>query len=190
MNHPPRPPDTRQSDAGLSLVEMLVALVLFALVGLASFAMLDAIIKARDRTEGRLASIAQLDRAILLFTRDLGQSVDSRHLADGELGFSLVEDGAVMQVSYRLQDGALLRSLTTDTGAEPLDQVLINGVQAAQWRFLDAAGQWADSWPPPGVQPADDGGPRAVDMELTLASSGILTGTLRRIVDLPRAAAQ
>jgi general secretion pathway protein J len=181
---------TRQSDAGLSLVEMLVALVLFALVGLASFAMLDAIIKARDRTEGRLAGIAQLDRALTLFTRDLGQSLDGRSLADGQLGFTLSEGGAVIQVAYRLQDGALLRSLTTDAGTEPLDQVLITGVDAAHWRFLDAAGQWADVWPPPGVPVADDGGPQAVDMELTLASTGILAGSLRRIVELPRAAAQ
>ena len=180
----------RQSDAGLSLVEMLVALVLFALVGLASFAMLDAIIKARDRTEGRLASIVQLDRALTLFARDLGQSLDGRSLADGQLGLSLYEGGAIIRISYRLQDGALIRSLKTDAAVEPLDQVLIGGVGAAHWRFLDAAGQWAEAWPPPGVPNADDGGPRAVDMQLTLASSGILTGTLRRIVELPHEAAQ
>ena len=177
----------RQSDAGLSLVEMLVALVLFALVGLASFAMLDAIIRARDRTEGRLADIAQLDRALTLFSRDLGQSLDGQTLADRELGFRSYESGAVIQMRYWLHDGALLRSLQTDGAAAPLDQVLIDGVAAVQWRFLDAAGQWADSWPPPA---GGQGGPRAVEMQLTLARPGALNGTLRRIVELPREAAQ
>lgn len=175
----------RQPDAGLTLVEMLVALVLFALVGLASFAMLDAIIKARDRTEGRLASIAQLDRAMTLFSRDLGQSLDDRTLQDGLLEFSLYQGGRVIQMSYGVQDDVLTRRVQTDAMADGLEQPLISGVATAQWRFLDAAGNWGDTWPPPTAE-ADDGGPRAVEMRLTLASSGML----RRVVELPREASQ
>jgi general secretion pathway protein J len=175
----------RDTDAGLTLVEMLVALVLFALVGLASFAMLDAIIRARDRTEGRLDSIAQLDRAVNLFSRDLGQSLYERRLDDGQLEFSLYEGGAVIQMSYGVRDGVLVRRLLTDMMADVLEQPLISGVDTAQWRFLDAAGDWVDIWPPDAGE-IDDGGPRAVEMRLTLPSSG----TLRRIVELPRQAAQ
>ena len=49
----PSPPRAG-SEAGFTLVEMLVALALFALVGLASFALLETVIRTRDRTEGRL----------------------------------------------------------------------------------------------------------------------------------------
>lgn len=181
-------PDLRQPESGLSLVEMLVALVLFALVGLASFAMLDAIITARDRTEGRLASIAQLDRAMTLFSRDLMQSLDERTLAEGRLGLSLYEAGTVIGMQYRVQDGALIRSLRTDDMPEVLDQALIGGIAAVQWRFLDAAGQWVDVWPPSVVENVADGGPVAVEMQLTLSGDGPLRGTLRRIVELPHEA--
>lgn len=177
----------RQQDAGLTLVEMLVALVLFALVGLASFGMLDAIIKTRDRTEGRLDAVVQLDRALAIFSRDLGQSLPDRSLADGLLAFSLYDTGTQISLTYRVQDGVLWRSMQTDLTAAALDQQVINGIEAADWRFLDPAGSWVDTWPPPdGTDPAD-GGPRAIEMRLTLAGDD--GRTLRRVVELPRAAA-
>ena len=176
----------RQSDAGLTLVEMLVALVLFALVGLASYAMLDAIIRARDRTDGRLAHLAQLDRMMTLVSRDLGQSLDERSLDAGVLGFSLYADEASIQITYAVQDGVLLRHAQVGTLGAGVDQPLISDVMAANWRFLDAAGNWADNWPPTAAASPDDGGPRAVELQLTLAD----TRTLRRIVELPRQAAK
>jgi general secretion pathway protein J len=73
----------RDSAAGLTLVEMLVARVLFAMVGIASFTTLDTIIRVRDRTEGRLEQLAQIDCALQLFSRDLTQSVRGGITGDG-----------------------------------------------------------------------------------------------------------
>jgi len=53
----------RDQEAGVTLIEMLVALSLFALVGIASFTTLDTILRVRERTDGRLEHLAQLDRA-------------------------------------------------------------------------------------------------------------------------------
>lgn len=186
-------PVRRRADAGLTLVEMLVALVLFVLVGLASFTMLDAIIKARDRTEGRLAGIAQLDRALMIFSRDLGQSLAGRGLQDGVLEFSLIDGGTVIEVAYLLQDSTLIRRIQTDNLAVPLEQTLIGGIAAARFRFLHPAGNWTDLWPRQTHGQADLGGPVAVEMVLALATgnnAGPGGDDVRRIVELPRDAAR
>ena len=44
----------RDTEAGLTLVEVLVALALFSLIGLAGFTMLDNILRVQSGTQGRL----------------------------------------------------------------------------------------------------------------------------------------
>ena len=179
----------RQPDAGVTLVEMLVALVLFALVGLASFAMLDTVIRARDRTDGRLESIAALDRALTLFSRDMLQSApQGRSLAQDILTVSMTEQGQEVGLIYQLVDRQLQRHITLPDAPEPLVQSLVADVTAVRWRLLDATGAWHDMWPP--VQGGADAGPRAVEMVLTLAGTdGSPAGSLRRIVLLTQSPA-
>lgn len=176
----------RPRDAGVTLVEMLVALVLFALVGLAAFTVLDTIIRSRDRTEGRLEAVASLDRALILFSRDMGQSAaGGRSLTQGILSVA-GQDGAVaLRLDYQVLDGQLVRTITQD-GKPPLLQPLTGGVTAVRWRILDRDGAWQDVWPLSGPAPDDA---RAVEVQLTLAGqNGAPAGLLRRIVELPRAA--
>lgn len=167
---------TRVPDAGLTLVEMLVALALFALVGLASFGTLDAVIRARDRTEGRLDAVAALDRALILWGRDLGQSdPGSQAIAGGALTFGLRAAGGPGAMGYALEDGALVR--TADPGGR---QRLVGGVVALGWRAVDRAGAWHEAWPPD----ADDLALAGVEMRLTLAG-GDPPPTVRRLVEVP-----
>ena len=58
-------------DAGFTLVEMLVALALFAAIGLAGFTVLDTVVRVRGGTEGRLERLGEIDRALALLTLDL-----------------------------------------------------------------------------------------------------------------------
>jgi general secretion pathway protein J len=168
---------SRDPEAGITLVEMLVALALFALVGLASFALLDAVIRAGDRTEGRLEEVAALDRALLLFGRDLGQSdPGSQALSQGELSFALVAAGGPEEMSYALGDDALERR------AGEVAQRLAGGVAALDFRVLDHGGAWHDAWPP------DTEGPEPlalVGVEMRLRLDGGGGATVRRLVEIP-----
>lgn len=135
----PRP--RRDGEAGLTLVEMLVALAIFALVGLASFATLDTIIRVRDRTEGRLERVADLDRALMILGRDLAQSRPGGIEADAT-GLRIV--GVAGTMTYAFGDGVLTRSV--GEGA-PLEQVVATNLADAGWRMLGAEG-WSAIWPP------------------------------------------
>ena len=157
----------RDRAAGLTLVEMLVALVLFALVGLASFTTLDAIIRTRERTEGRLELIARYDRALLLFGRDALQA-DPAGLTLAAEALTLTRtDGTTL--TWTLAEGRLDRQIRRPTAS--LDQALLENVAGLQFRGLDDQGSWVDSWPP-----ETEAGTtlRGVEMILDLGEAGRL----------------
>ncbi len=165
----------RAPDAGVTLVEMLVALALFALVGLASFTTLDTIVKARARTEGRLEAVSAIDRTLLLFGRDLAQAAAGTVRGDA----GTVQVGPQERtLIWGLVDGAVVRQgadlLRDTTGPE---QSLISGVATLRLRYLDAARMWHEAWP---VEAADGG---LIGVELILERSEA-SGTIRRIVAL------
>ena len=62
--------------AGFTLIEVMVALGLFGLIALAGFTLLDGVIGARDRLDGRLARTAELQRAMYLVSQDF-EALDS-----------------------------------------------------------------------------------------------------------------
>lgn len=169
--------EARSGDAGITLVEMLVALMIFALVGLASFTTLDTILKVRARTDGTLEQIARIDRALLVFGRDMMQ-VDpmSVLLSEDTLSAEIPGDDPLRR--FLLNDGALTRqSGKTLTGA-PLEQSLIDEVREVQFRVLDRAQVWHETWPEGAA------GPQALagQMALTLDDGQ----TLSRTVALPQ----
>lgn len=170
-------PARRGTDAGITLVEMLVALAIFALVGVASFTTLDTILNVRNRSEGRLERLAALDRGVQVFSRDVAQADPlALTLSDGVLGIRL-SGGTTRR--YLLRDGVLLRE--TQVGAETpaLQQALFADVDLLAFRALAPGGDWAADWPAEGM--ASDA--RAVEMTLTLAGGA----TLSRLVVLPDA---
>ena len=63
----------RAGDAGLSLIEVLVSLAIFAVIGVAGLTVLDTVARTGENTEGRLERLADIDRAFLVIRRDLAQ---------------------------------------------------------------------------------------------------------------------
>jgi hypothetical protein len=91
----------------------MVALGLFGLIALAGFTLLDGVIGARERLDGRLARTAELQRAMYLVSQDF-EALDSGplELSGTNLGFrrsSATGVGGSTSVQYRLIDGGLNR---------------------------------------------------------------------------------
>ena len=167
-------------EAGFTLVEVLVALVLFALIGAAGFTVLDQILRAQERTEGRLERLAQMQRALHLFSLDVMQaSGGSLTFAEGAV--SLRRDGGPA-VRYGLADTALVRRVSGGLGRAPADQILLTGATGVAWRFFAPELGWIAEWPP--AIDRSSGNPAAVELEVTLAGPG-LSGRLRRVAILP-----
>jgi general secretion pathway protein J len=187
----------RDATAGFSLVEVLVALVLFALIGMAGFSMLDQVLRTQRLTEGRLERLAEMQRMMHLVTLDFTQARgQSLRLEAAETGETLSlrrnateASGGSVALSYLLVDGVLTRTVATRAGVDPARQPLLHDVAAVAWQFYQTGTGWGNVWPPadsasPPGQPTPN--PSAVELTVTLAAAeGAEGAQLRRVVILP-----
>lgn len=157
----------RLATAGVTLVEMLVALVLFALIGAAGFGVLDQILRTQRATEGRLERLAGIQRGLYLLTTDFLQARPGTlaHQPGAQGPVVLLERSAAetaagrIALAYRLRDGFLLREVSDAAGRAVARQPLLEGVAGIAWQFYDDELGWLDQWPPPGQEAGAAGRP-------------------------------
>jgi general secretion pathway protein J len=184
---------------GFTLLEVLVAITIFALLGMAGYSGLDAVLKARARLDdensqwrsvallwhrlGRDLS-AYVDRPVRLrgsapqasflgeptTLSEYASQLEITRLGATDSGYSPPE-----RVAYRLREGKVewLRWPALDSAprAIPDIAVLLDNVAALEFSYRDNAGNWNLRWPPAANQPQ----PTAVKVTLTLQSGEILT---------------
>lgn len=194
----------RRAESGFTLLEVLVAVTLFALAAQLSFGGLRNILHAREQLAPRHEAAAALRYGVSLLSQDL-TALAPRAVRDA-LGDAapavqagardelillsrydaarplLLDEVAVYRVGYRLRDGQLLRDtwpvIDPVQSTEPVTQVLLEHVRELRLRFLaDGAAEWSDLWPSGG-----DGDlaalPRAIEFELVFDNGD----TLRRLL--------
>lgn len=189
---------------GFTLVEVIVALALFALIAVAGFTLLDGVLRAQSATETRLSRLAEVQRAMLVVSTDLDQI--SGALAGGGTNLALQKDdlaGRRVTVSYTLTENRLSRTVAGPTGDRT--QVILDNVSAVRWSFHERRGAWLDAWPDPASSGAAGVGqvqgsfagarpPQAIDvvaLDLSLAGfDGRPGATLRRLASVPLMEAQ
>lgn len=168
-------PHFAPSDAGFTLIELMISLMMFALIAVAGVALVDSVLGVQGRTEARLDRLTALQRAMLVVHGDLEQVAPGDVVGGGAaIRFSRAAPGIggpPVVVRYAVTGGTLIR----DAGSG--GQAVLRGVSAARWRFW--RGAWIDRWPP--AEATD--WPQAVEVELTLV--GQPSGTIRRVVTLP-----
>lgn len=172
----------RTSDAGVTLIEMMIALGLFALIGAAGFSMLDQVLRGQRGSEGRLQRLSEQERALHVILVDFAMAAPRSLVVQGD-AVTLTRPGTKgqLQLGYRLAGDALLRDLGQDGG--PTVQTILTGVEAVTWRFLTPDGIWSDTWPIDGVPSlTTPPNPRAVELVIALQGSA---GQLRRVAPLP-----
>ena len=157
---------------GFTLVEVLVALAVFAVVGLMSAQLMSRTLANHVVLDERSARLAEVQRAMLILKRDLMQ-INGRSVrdlfgdplapvmigADGMMEFSrtgwrnpLNSPRAEMQrVAYRMHEGHLHRAwwsvLDRAQDSEPVVQRLLSDVDQAEFFALDANGDEHSFWP-------------------------------------------
>lgn len=148
-------------DAGMTLIEMLVALAILSVIGVAGLTMLDTTLNVQRRTEGRLDRIEEIDRALTVLRRDLATAAPGFAVLDeGGLTFLRTTTDAPLSLRIALAEGTLTRQV--QRGPETPPQHLLTGVREARWRLLDGARRWQTAWPEPSASP------RAAELTLRL----------------------
>lgn len=75
---------SHKSRAGFTLIEILVAMAIFAVIGLASTGVLNSVINSDQLSSERFAKLEELQRAMLIIERDVLQIVPRSLRVNGE----------------------------------------------------------------------------------------------------------
>jgi general secretion pathway protein J len=195
---------------GFTLVELLVAIAIFAVIGVMATAGLRRMADLRGQNDDAMKRLRQVQLAMDIMTRDFSQ-LAPRPVRDGLGGVQAAfmagpqnvppiaftrggwanPLGSVRstqeRVAYSLENGKLMRSfwpeLDGSVQSDPEKQELLDDVDSIKLQYYDvSAGAFADIWPPEvnGQAPNPTQLPGAVSITLTLKDWGDVT----RIVEV------
>ncbi len=179
---------------GFTLLEVLVAMAIFAILSVLAYGGLMVVLDQRALAEEQTDAWRELQLSLQLLGRDLQQlqprpvrdeigdryepAFQSRPGRSNALEFTRggwtnpagLPRATLQRVAYRVEDGALLRIywpvLDRTLNTEPVVSRLIEDIDGLDLRMLDTQGSWHTQWPPPGF--AGEGAlytlPRAVEV--------------------------
>ncbi|WP_073524741.1 type II secretion system protein GspJ [Pseudomonas fluorescens] len=142
--------------AGFTLLELVIALAIFALLGLASGRLFDTVVRAQQGTASHEQELRRLQRAIAVIERDALQ-VASSVFALGPTTLQLLRThwrnpqdlprSERQQVLYRLDNQVLWRESRGLESSRVERQKLLEDVRLLNWRLFDPDTGWSNVWP-------------------------------------------
>lgn len=198
------------SQRGFTLLEVLIAIAIFALLAMATYRMLDSVLQTDRGQRQQEQRLRELTRAMAAFERDLLQvrlrpvrdplgdrlpALRGSSGRDTQLEFTrsgwrnpLGQPRATLQrVRWQLEGERWQRAYWTvldqAQDSQPWVQQALDGVRRFDLRFLDQEGRWLQDWPPANSA-ADEALtqlPRAVELVVEHRHYG----ELRRLWRLP-----
>lgn len=163
---------------GFTLLEVVIAISIFALLGMATYRMLDSVLRVDESTRANEQALRELTRTFAALDRDLTQAAprairdgygDFRPSLQGELG--AVDGTAAVELSrygwlnplglsrtqlqrvrWRLSGKRLERVYWTvldqAVDSQPRVQSMLEGVVSLAFRYMNEEGEWLEQWPP------------------------------------------
>ena len=182
-----------KDERGFTLVEMLVALSIFAMIAAMGVGLLRSSVDTQDAVQQRLKGMSGLNRVRAVMANDLAQAVQrATRGPSGEnvpaflgssTGFAFVHAGAgagdgsarpdVERVGYALTGGDWRRAtqpMLDGTALSDGDR-LVGEVSAVAVRYRDERGNWSETW----TSDPGDRLPRAVEVRMTRTGRAPLT---------------
>jgi general secretion pathway protein J len=193
----------KRTPQGFTLVEVLVATAVFAIMSALAWGGLNAVIRARVALVAEQQDFSRTLRAVGALERDLqavvarpvrgnyGETLpalrgDADHIELTRLGYAspLVEARSALERVVYQQDGKDLRRgryAVLDRAAASLPELssVRDRLRRFHLRYLDGEGRWLDAWPRRDDPP--EALPRAVEFRLEIDGVGEIT----RLVELP-----
>ena len=193
---------------GFTLIEIVVALAVFAVVGTMAFTGLNVILKQQADLQQRSDQIKSLQLALKYLERDISQVISRSvrdQYGDKQPAFSADEDSIMsftysgwrnpaglsrshlQRVAYEIsEEKELIRhswnrldgAINEDSRSIPL----LEDIKEIEWKFLNQGSVWETRWPPLNTRRGTAGLPRAVSISFSIEPWGKIT----RVIAIPK----
>jgi len=205
----------RQRNAGFTLLELLVALLIFAVLAVMAYGGLQVVLDAQKRTAVQAMRLGELQVFFAILGRDVEQMIDRpiRNSygdeeaaligASGTLEFTRTgwrnpagfARSNMQRVAYVLDDDRIIRYgwqvLDRSPESTAIEKVLLEKVNEIDVRYLDQQLQWQTQWPAVSVNSAVVPGlPRAVEITVDVEGWGRITRLFSLAAGFPAASAK
>lgn len=177
--------------AGFTLIELMIAIAITAMLGVIGYRALDAATASQQRLAAELDRWRDIGRFVQRAEADLWQLTGRPRSPGGDLRLTRATDAGVprSELSFLAGDGAgerirrcgfrfdrdrvlLLRWPGTDAASPPREDRLLDRVRDLRFRLRLADGRVVDHWPV--ANDSTDVLPTAVDMELELHDADVI----------------
>ena len=195
---------------GLTLIEMLVAVFVFAVLATLTYQALARSLQHSEVLTASMNRVQDIQLAMRFLESDLLQTAPRpvrdelgeqllpaiRSDASSQFALEVTRGGwsnpaglprsTQQRIAYQLVDGELSRYhwyvLDRTFSNEPIQTVLLGDVDAILFRYMRTNGEWVEQWPPVAAATGvnPQNRPRAVEIVLSLADEGEIT----RIVEV------
>ena len=195
----------RKNRHGFTLIEMLVAMAVFAIMSALAYGTLSQTLASAEILSARMDRLQSIQRTLRMVGQDFIQLAPRpvrNELGDGfgpalstsfDSGFALeltrggwsnpigMPRGTLQRAAYRLEENELVRYhwnvLDRTLSNQVIGVTLLDDVESVVFRFMQSNGEWTEQWPP-GQNTGPRGlrfRPRAVQLVLTLIDEGEIT---------------
>lgn len=167
---------------GFTLIEILLAVMVFAMLMLATFQIFDSVIRTNERSEKQFDQQNELNIAWAIMLQDLlqirarthrdiqGDAVSALQTNDEYLmqfirgGLPPIQGitpGGMQLVAYSLEENILYRHswavLDLANDSEPFKQALISNIDTVTIEMLTKRNEWSEVWPPIDIEELSEG---------------------------------
>ena len=186
----------RRPERGFTLIEVLVAMAMFAATAAIAYSGFDQFNRQRQLAEDGLSRLREIQFAVRTLTQDflqlqprpvrdpMGDTVLPALVADPRREHLLeytragwsnplgLPRGTLQRVAYRLEDDELIREhwtvLDRTLANEAITQTLLDRVQNLEIRYIDRGRNPHSQWPPAEMDPVSGRRARPIAVEIML----------------------
>jgi general secretion pathway protein J len=168
-------PSPRNKQQGFTLLELLIASLIFAIMAIMAYGGLDNVLSNSEASQQALRRLQQIQQSISIISRDLSQLVpravrdeygniqpalstanDIDNLVEftrgGRPNPANLLRSTLVRVAYQFDEDKLVRlqwpQLDNAPGTEAKKTTLIDDLEDVSIRFLDENAEWQEEWPP------------------------------------------